>query len=224
MLFQITDGAVSFGDNAVLKNINFEIRNTEKIAIVGRNGCGKTTLLKFIMGEYDKEDNGTVYTSGNVAGRGQVKVGWLKQMTFDDESVTLEEEIRKVFEPVIETKRQMDELLKQVDETGDEASAHEYSKLEQQFSYMGGYSYERDFEMIVDRFGFTVEDRAKKLTEFSGGQRTKIAFVKLLLSRPDILLLDEPTNHLDISTIGWLERYLKDYPRSVVIVSHDRMF
>ncbi len=224
MLFQITDGAVSFGDNAVLKNINFEIRNTEKIAIVGRNGCGKTTLLKFIMGEYDKEDNGTVYTSGNVAGRGQVKVGWLKQMTFDDESVTLEEEIRKVFEPVIETKRQMDELLKQVDETGDEASAHEYSKLEQQFSYMGGYSYERDFEMIVDRFGFTAEDRAKKLTEFSGGQRTKIAFVKLLLSRPDILLLDEPTNHLDISTIGWLERYLKDYPRAVVIVSHDRMF
>ena len=223
MLYQICNGAVSYGDNAVLKDINFEIRNTEKIAVVGRNGCGKTTLLKLILGELEL-DKRSSDTDIYISKAGNPVIGCLKQMTFDDNSVVLADEIRKVFKPILEMKSEMDALLADIEKTGDEKKVAAYSSLEQRFTYLGGYNYEKDYELIVSRFGFTEEDLAKPLADFSGGQRTKIAFIKLLLSKPDILLLDEPTNHLDISTIGWLEGYLKTYPRAVVIVSHDRMF
>lgn len=223
MLYQICNGAVAYADKVVLKNINFEIRNTEKIAIVGRNGCGKTTLLKLIMGELDlakRDSDEDIF----IAKAGNPKIGWLKQMTFEDNSVCLAEEIRKVFEPILAMKKRMQELLQLIENNPAEDLVSEYSSLEQQFTYMGGYRYEKDYQMVIDRFGFTAEDEKKTLSEFSGGQRTKIAFIKLLLSKPDILLLDEPTNHLDMATITWLEGYLKEYPRAVVIVSHDRMF
>lgn len=223
MLYQICNGAVSYGDNAVLKNINFEIRNTEKIAVVGRNGCGKTTLIKLILGELELEKRSSD-EDRYISMAGQPVIGCLKQMTFEDNSLTLSDEIRKVFKPIIEMKKEMDELLAAIEVQADEKLVARYSALEERFTYLGGYNYEKDYDLIVDRFGFSEEDQAKKLSEFSGGQRTKIAFIKLLLSKPDILLLDEPTNHLDISTISWLEGYLKEYPRAVVIVSHDRMF
>ena len=223
MLYQIAGGAVSYGGSAVLKNINFEIRNTEKIAIVGRNGCGKTTLLKLILGELELEKKSSdedIFISKT----GNPVIGCLKQMAFDDDSIILSEEIKKVFAPVIAMKARMDELLEILKDNSDEEYVKEYSSLEERFTYLGGYNYEKDYEQIVSRFGFTPEDERKPLSEFSGGQRTKIAFIKLLLSKPDILLLDEPTNHLDIQTINWLEGYLKEYPRAVVVVSHDRMF
>ena len=225
MLYQISGGAVSYGGSAVLKNINFEIRNTEKIAVVGRNGCGKTTLLKLILGELELEKKSSDENSF-ISRAGDPVIGCLKQMTFEDNTVKLSDEIRKVFKPILQMKARMDELVDTIDKTGgsDEKLINEYSNLESRFSYLGGYNYEKDYDLIVERFGFTEEDLAKPLSEFSGGQRTKIAFIKLLVSKPDILLLDEPTNHLDISTIGWLEGYLKQYPRAVVIVSHDRMF
>ena len=225
MLYQINNGAVSYGDNAVLKNINFEIRNTEKIAIVGRNGCGKTTLLKLILGELEL-DKRSSDTDISISMAGNPVIGCLNQMTFSDNEITLSEEIRKVFTPILEMKKKMDELLIKLNDESEnhETLAKDYALLEERFSYVGGYNYEKDYEAIVEHFGFTDDDLAKPLSDFSGGQRTKIAFVKLLLSKPDILLLDEPTNHLDISTISWLESYLKVYPRAVVIVSHDRMF
>ncbi|MGN0346938.1 MAG: ABC-F family ATP-binding cassette domain-containing protein [Lachnospiraceae bacterium] len=256
MLYQIRNGAVAYADRVILKEINFEIRNTEKIAVVGRNGCGKTTLLKLMMGEipllHSDGDDGEIITAG------KPQIGYLQQMTFADDSVRLSEEIRKVFLPVLRLKARMEDLLQQIEGFGKEdfetkgkgneaggsvgkktegneneekekqaqldALAAEYSALEERFTYLGGYRYEKDYAMILDKFGFLPEDEDKMLSEFSGGQRTKIAFIKLLLSKPDILLLDEPTNHLDISTITWLEGYLKEYPRAVVIVSHDRMF
>ena len=218
MLYQICNGTVAFADKVVLRNINFEIRNTEKIAIVGRNGCGKTTLLNLILGEVEMSGGDGISSTGNPV------IGCLKQMTFEDNAICLSDEIRKVFKPIIQMKARLDELLAIIDKTPDDALIAEYSKLQERFAYLGGYRYEKDYEMIVSKFGFTPEDEAKKLSEFSGGQRTKIAFIKLLLSKPDILLLDEPTNHLDISTINWLEGYIKEYPRAVVVVSHDRMF
>lgn len=223
MLYQICNGKVAYGANVVLKDINFEIRNTEKIAIVGRNGCGKSTLLKLILGEVDllkqsSEEDVFIAKSGNPV------IGCLKQMTFDDDAICLSDEIKKVFRPILEMKSRMEELLVMLENSSEEKLVEEYATLEQRFTYLGGYRYEKDYEMILRRFGFTAEEEKKKLSEFSGGQRTKIAFIKLLLSKPDILLLDEPTNHLDISTITWLEGYLKEYPRAVVIVSHDRMF
>lgn len=222
MLYQISNGSVAYADHVVIEDINFEIRNTEKIAVVGRNGCGKTTLLKLIMGEIDMlrsdGDSAAVSTSG------KVEIGYLKQMTFEDDQICLGDEIKKVFLPILEMKNRMEQLLAEIEKTADEKAVEEYSALEARFTYLGGYRYEKDYAMILSKFGFTEEDERKKLTEFSGGQRTKIAFIKLLLSKPDILLLDEPTNHLDISTISWLEGYLKEYPRAVVVVSHDRLF
>ncbi|MCQ2521151.1 MAG: ABC-F type ribosomal protection protein [Lachnospiraceae bacterium] len=222
MLYQITNGTVAFGDKVVLDAINFEVRNTEKIAVIGRNGCGKSTLLNLILGEIPltRSDG----DGASIAKTGGVTIGCLKQMTFDDEHVTLAEEIKKVFQPILAMKARMETLLAAIEKDAKDSDVAEYSALEERFTYLGGYRYEKDYELIVKRFGFTPEDEKKQLTEFSGGQRTKIAFVKLLLSKPDILLLDEPTNHLDISTIGWLEGYLKEYPRAVILVSHDRMF
>ena len=222
MLYQISNGAVVFGDNVILHDIYFEIRNTEKIAVVGRNGCGKTTLLKLISGEVElyQEDG----DEGTIAMAGKPQIGYLKQIAFDDPTITLEKEIRKVFAPMIAMKKQVEDAAKALDTDHSEEKVKAYTNLEEKFREAGGYYFEKEYEVLIRKFGFSEEERKKPLSEFSGGQQTKIAFIKLLLSKPDILLLDEPTNHLDITTIEWLEGYLKNYPKAVVVVSHDRMF
>ena len=251
---------MSFGAEPVLEDIEFEIKNKkDKIAVIGRNGSGKTTLLKLISGEIElyKEDG----AAGSIMAPGNPTIGYLKQITFDDLSITLDEEIRKVFSRVIKMGERLDELVALMNENagstllpaysdisetfsaaGDTAAlggvalsaddalslneklAAEYTYLQEEFLDIGGYYYEKEYDIMLKSFGFSPDDKNKRLGEFSGGQLTKLAFIKLLLSKPDILLLDEPTNHLDISTIAWLEGYLKDYNRAVVIVSHDRMF
>lgn len=223
MLYQMVNGAVKFAADTIIENINFVIKNTEKIAIVGRNGCGKSTLLRLIAGEIDlskRDSDEHIY----IIKSGQPQIGYLKQMTFDDESITLEEEVDRVFEPVLTLKQELDEALQKLEEDPSEKNVLRYSELHDEFEIMDGYNYKKDYDIILTKFGFSLDDKKKKLSEFSGGQKTKISFVKLLLSKPDILLLDEPTNHLDMSTTQWLEKYLKSYPKAVVIVSHDRMF
>lgn len=224
MIYQIHNGAVMYGAETILKDINFEIKNNkEKIAIVGRNGCGKTTLLKLICGEIDlvkRDSDEDVY----IAKTGNPRIGYLKQMTFDDETVSLETEVKKVFAPILKMQADMEALVTKMETDHSPEVVEKYTRMQEQFEYVGGYYYEKEFEIVLKKFGFTQEDKKKPLSEFSGGQRTKIAFVKLLLDKPDILLLDEPTNHLDMETVEWLEGYLKDYPRAVVLVSHDRMF
>lgn len=242
MLFQIVNGRVSFAADVILDGVNFEVKNkNEKIAVIGRNGAGKTTLLKLITGEVeltklDGVDSAVVKPSG-------VSIGYLKQITFEDLSLTLDEEIRKVFEKILSMKSRIDELTVAMENCGEEISrgeqagsdvtemiikseslAKEYTTLLDDFTDRGGFYYEKEYDIMLKSFGFEMSDKNKRLSEFSGGQLTKLAFIKLLLSKPDILLLDEPTNHLDISTIAWLEDYLKNYKRAVVIVSHDRMF
>ncbi|SCX04680.1 ATP-binding cassette, subfamily F, member 3 [Lachnospiraceae bacterium YSD2013] len=224
MIYQIHNGAVMYGGDTILSGINFEIKNNrEKIAVVGRNGCGKTTLLKLITGEVDlakRDSDEDIY----IAKTGNPQIGYLKQMAFADDTVTLETEVKKVFEPIRAMQRTMDDMVARMQTDHSEKLLEQYTRLQEQFNYIGGYYYEKEYEIVLKKFGFTDEDKKKPLSDFSGGQRTKIAFVKLLLEKPDILLLDEPTNHLDIETVEWLEGYLKDYPRAIVLVSHDRMF
>lgn len=223
MLYQICNGAVRFAAETVLEHINFEIRNKEKIAVVGRNGCGKTTLLKLIAGEVElskRDSDEDIY----IARAGKPVIGYLKQNAFEDDSLTMEQEVRKAFSELLAMKAEMERLVVLMEKENEEAAVSRYVRLEERFAYLGGYSFEKEYEIVIKKLGFSPEDKQKKLSEFSGGQQTKIAFARMLLSKPDILLLDEPTNHLDMATISWLEGYLKDYDRAVVIVSHDRMF
>ena len=223
MKYQIIGGIVRFAATTILNNINFEIRDNEKIAIVGRNGYGKTTLLNVIAGNIslsnlDSDEDCGIYMAGDL------KIGFLKQIDFTDNTLSIEEEIMKVYEPIQLMKQRMDELVERMATDSSEKILNEYGKLSGLYESLGGYTFRQDMETIFQRFGFPLEDLQKQVMALSGGQQTRIAFVKLLLSKPDILLLDEPTNHLDMPTIEWLEGYLKNYNKAVVIVSHDRMF
>lgn len=224
MLYQIHNGAVMYSGETILSGINFEIKNNkEKIAVVGRNGCGKTTLLKLITGEVDlvkRDSDEDIY----IAKTGNPEIGYLKQMTFEDDTLSLEEEVKKVFAPLKKMMADLESMVVRMETDHSEKLLEQYTRLQEEFNNIGGYYYEKEYEIVLKKFGFSEEDKKKPLSEFSGGQRTKIAFVKLLLQKPDILLLDEPTNHLDIETVEWLEGYLKDYPKAIVVVSHDRMF
>lgn len=223
MNYKIINGSISFGAETILEEINFEIRGKEKIAIVGRNGAGKSTLLKSLIdNEMIEEGIGTekfaIYKEGNPV------IGYLKQIEFEDEESTLVEEILKAYKPLIELEEKMKKLENQLKIESNDTIVKEYTNARERYEILDGYTYQKEYKTALHKFGFSQEEENKKISEFSGGQRTKIAFIKLLLSKPDILLLDEPTNHLDITTIEWLEGYLKNYPKAIVIVSHDRMF
>ena len=222
MQYKIINGAVYYDSDMVLENVDIEINDNEKIAVVGRNGCGKTTLLKAIMGEVELE-KGTGEAEFRVSKLGSPEISYLRQIPFDDEELPMIEEVRKVFSSLIEMENEMRRLISRM-EKGDESCIGAFTRLNEDYIAKGGLTYKKEYQTMVRRFGFSEEDEKKPLSEFSGGQRTKIAFIKMLLTKPDILLLDEPTNHLDIETIEWLEGYLKSYKSTLVIVSHDRMF
>ena len=159
-----------------------------------------------------------VYKQGNPV------IGYLKQIQFDDTNATLVEEIRKVYSNIIALEEKIRFLEEKLQISSDEKIIKEYTNALEKYKFLDGYTYKKEYETAIFKFGFTKDDMNKKINEFSGGQKTKIALIKLILSKPDILLLDEPTNHLDITTIEWLESYLKSYSKAIVIVSHDRMF
>ena len=223
MLFKIKNGSVFFGADTVLENIDFEIKDREKVAVVGRNGSGKSTLLKCITGEIIPEE-GTGEEPFSITKVGSPVIGYLKQIAFTDENAKMLDEVLTVFEPILSAERKIQQLLKEIEVNPDEKKIKTYSDLNDRYEFMGGYTYKKEYSVMIKKFGFTEEDKEKRMCEFSGGQRTKIAFIKLLLSHPDVLILDEPTNHLDITAVKWLEGYIKSYKSAVVIVSHDRMF
>ena len=184
---------------------------------------GKTTLLKSIVDNSMLEE-GVGTNKFGVYKQGSPVIGYLKQIDFEDDSKTMLEEILKVYKDIIDLEKKIENLSAKMVESAEEKLINSYTESLDKYEFLGGYTYKKELDIAIRNFGFSNEDKNKKISEFSGGQRTKIAFLKLLLSKPDILLLDEPTNHLDITAIEWLEGYLKNYKKAVVIVSHDRMF
>ncbi len=273
MRYQIRHALVQYGADTIIEDANFEIRDHEKIAVVGRNGCGKTTLLKLIAGDI-RMSNPDSDESCGITMAGKQEIGFLRQISFPDTEISVEEEIKKTFAAVFACEARMKEIegllggelpqgnaarenvrqrgVRQGDtprgdvpqrdtlrgdmpqknaQQGDMQQdiferqlLREYDGLQKRMDALRGYTWRRDMEIMFQRFGFALEDLKRPIGSFSGGQQTKVAFIKLLLARPDIMLLDEPTNHLDLPTIEWLEGYLKKYDKAVVIVSHDRMF
>lgn len=217
MNLQLSNITKSYGSQDVLQQANLTVRSNEKIALVGRNGCGKTTLLKMITGE-EEPDSGDVFKSENS------RVGYLAQITFSGEDRTVYEELLDEFSEVIALEKRIEEQARILESDYSEKQLEKYEQLQNRFESLGGYDYEHELRSVFMNSGFEEEELDKKISEFSSGQRTRIALVKLLLSKPDLLLLDEPTNHLDVSAIEWLEGYVARYPKAVILVSHDRMF
>ncbi|MCR4634232.1 MAG: ABC-F type ribosomal protection protein [Erysipelotrichaceae bacterium] len=217
MIVQISDGTVFFGANDVFENIDFTVNENERIALVGRNGSGKTTLLKVLTGECE-------LSSGQLIKANKTTISYLKQNALALSEETVREVFDGVFRQIKDLEKQIDEISKQMESDHDEKLIEKYAKLEEDYKYAGGYTYHSEMLSVLNGFGFKEADLDRKVSSFSGGEKTKIAFAGLLLSKPDLLLLDEPTNHLDLSTIEWLENYLAKYKKAMVIVSHDRVF
>ncbi len=223
MNIKIRNAGVTLGINTILEEVNIDINDKDKIAIVGRNGAGKTTLLKAII-DNSLFESGVGEEKFSITKLGKFNIGYLEQVAFSNEDVTLIDEIKKSFANLIAMENRINNLVSEMNQNNNNDLIKEYTNLLEDYKTLGGYSYQKEYEVLLNKFGFTENDKNKKLKDFSGGEKTKIAFIKLLLSKPDLLILDEPTNHLDIKTIENLESYLKDYPKALIIVSHDRLF
>lgn len=198
--------------------LTFNIDENEKIALIGSNGCGKSTLIKMLIGELEP-DKGHVTLSKNCT------IGYLSQSVISDLSHTLYEEVEEVFKPLMEEEKFLKDLCEKIAEDPSNTELLDtYSHREPLFREKDGYNFRYKIRLILNYFKFKEEDYNRPITSFSGGERMKIAFAKLLLLNPSLLILDEPTNHLDISTIEWLEEYLKSYKGAILFVSHDRYF
>ncbi|MBQ7725738.1 MAG: ABC-F family ATP-binding cassette domain-containing protein [Clostridia bacterium] len=218
MQWRIQNGAVDLSGEPILRKIDFEINDNSKIAVVGRNGCGKTTLMKLIAGCLSPNEKPCLTVAG------KPKIAMLDQMTFEDDRRTLVEEIRSAYGELLALQNELENASREMESAQTEENILTYTTLLDRFEHAGGFTFQKEYEGALRHFGFSEEEKQKRLSAFSGGQRTKIALLKLVLLKPDILLLDEPTNHLDIEATEWLETYLKTYKKAFVVVSHDRMF
>lgn len=221
MYFKIQNGSLTLGKNDILENINFVVKDHEKIGIVGRNGAGKSSLLKAIIGEYQLEDG---YDKLIIENSHDFKIGYVKQNNLEDPNMKMVDYIKSAYPKIIFLEKKLQELEEKMSNNYEENIINEYNQCLLDYEYQGGYKYQKEYENALKKFGFSSLDKDKKLKDFSGGQLTRISLIKLLLSKPDLLILDEPTNHLDISSIEWLEEYLVNYKNSLIIASHDRMF
>lgn len=222
MQLKINHASFGYDGTDILEDVCFEINTSDKIAIIGKNGSGKTTLLKIISGEIELHQPDNTQPIFSVTGA--PVIGSLNQMTFENENTTLWDELLKSYSNIIKLEQKIETINKRLESEYSDKLVESFSKTLSEFEIAGGYTYKAEINSIISSFGFAESDKTKLLSEFSGGQKTKIAFIKLILSKPDILLLDEPTNHLDIKAVNWLENYLATYKKAVVVVSHDRAF
>lgn len=223
MKYSIRNGSVTLSGNTILEEVDFEVNSREHIAIVGPNGAGKTTLLNAIINP-ELFDEGIGDEKFNITKIGEFNIGFLKQIEFKDDRELLIDIVREPFKELINMEKKIQNLVEEMNTNNSNELIKKYTDTIENFKLLGGYSYKKEYEVMLNKFGFTEADKEKAISSFSGGEKTKIAFIKLLLSKPDLLILDEPTNHLDINTIEWLEEYLANYKGAIIIVSHDRMF
>ncbi|MBO1628403.1 ABC-F family ATP-binding cassette domain-containing protein [Bacillus arachidis] len=224
ILLQVNGLSKLYGAETILANIKLEVQTRDRIALVGRNGAGKSTLLKIIAGELSHD-------GGEMIKPKDVSIGYLAQNTGLETSLTIWDEMLTVFTHLqqMETKLRRLEQEMGKEENFSNATSYErlladYDQLQLDYKDQGGYQYEADIRSILSGLGFPVETHQTTISTLSGGQKTRLALGKLLLTKPDLLILDEPTNHLDIDTLTWLEQYLQGYPGAILIVSHDRYF
>ncbi|MGE0981650.1 ABC-F family ATP-binding cassette domain-containing protein [Bacillus cereus] len=224
ILLQVNALSKLYGAETILANIKLEVQTKDRIALVGRNGAGKSTLLKIIAGELSHD-------GGEIIKPKDVSIGYLAQNTGLETSLTIWDEMLTVFTHLqqMETKlRRLEQEMGKEENFSNEATYErllaDYDQLQLNYKDQGGYQYEADIRSILSGLGFPVETHQTTISTLSGGQKTRLALGKLLLTKPDLLILDEPTNHLDIETLTWLEQYLQGYPGAILIVSHDRYF
>lgn len=213
----------SYVDKKILENISFFVEEKDKIGLLGLNGAGKTTLFEIISGNVEPD-------SGEIFIKSTMKIGYLKQHTKVDSDLTMYEECLTVFEDLIKMEERIHslaELISEKSNAGDdsyESNLKEYGTLLEEFNSRNGYGFKSEIKGVLKGLGFTDEDFDKSVNILSGGQKSRLALAKMLLEKPDILLLDEPTNHLDIESIEWLENFIKDYDKALLLISHDRYF
>lgn len=215
---------VEYGTDVVLKNISFSINSGDRLGVIGVNGCGKSTLLKIIEGSFEP-------TSGEVFISKGLTVGMLEQNAMLESNETIYDEMLSAFRDVNNLENRIEELSHRLDSLSGDADSKEYNCIiselsfcNEKFAKMGGFEYKSRIKSMLTKFGFPEEDQNKRISMLSGGERTRLALVRLLLVCPDILMLDEPTNHLDTDTLEWLENHLRQYPKTLIVVSHDRFF
>ena len=206
----------SYGFNNVLNNLSFDVKTNERVALIGSNGCGKTTTLKIIMGIES-------YDSGNISIRKESKIGYLTQMPpKEDDNVSAKSVYLRGVQELIDLENKINDFVENM--SSNEKDIKLLDKLQEEFRISGGYSLKEKIEKIRNGFKITNELLDREYNKLSGGEKTLINLASIILSNPDILLLDEPTNHLDIDTLEWFEEYLSSYKGTVVIISHDRYF
>lgn len=214
-----------FGVEELFSNVSFSVNENDRMALVGANGTGKSTLLKMIINKEDISPNLSDGTKGAIYFSKGTTYGYLSQDVIESLDNTLREEALLVFKDLIEMEKKLTVLSEEyANHPEDEKIAKQYGRLLSEFEHRGGYDYNYRVNMMLSKFGFSEDVINRPIGTFSGGERMKMAFVKLLLLEPNILILDEPTNHLDVSTIDWLENYLKSYHGAILFVSHDRYF
>lgn len=224
ILLQVNQLSKYFAAELILSNIKLEIQSQDRIALVGRNGAGKSTLLKILAGQ-------SSYDDGEIIKPKDVTIGYLAQNTGLESEKSIWDEMLTVFDHLRKMEKELRSLEGQMADPKVFSNATQYEKILKEYDHLqvkfkddGGYQYEADIRSVLHGLHFGSFDYSTQISTLSGGQKTRLALGKLLLSRPDILILDEPTNHLDIETLSWLEQYLQGYPGAILIVSHDRYF
>ena len=204
------------GEN-LLENLSFEIQEGECVAILGRNGCGKTTLFNILTGQMDY-DSGEVYVNPNK------KLGLISQIPKFPEGFTVEDVLRSAFRELLNLRKRMEALEGEMAAGASDAQLREYDSLTNRFQTGGGYDMDVEVDKICNGLGISSEQRGQEFASLSGGEKTRVNLARLLLEKTDILLLDEPTNHLDLRSVEWLEQYINAFKGTVLTISHDRYF